>query len=196
MPAFMLAVVARSSNASAFAAHAGTACRAKVAFYAAHASAHLLRFGVSAFRRHATGRDAQAQSGCLPVGSLLTNRQLQSATAQRHEVACPAAVNGQHALRHLSSRHRQTGRPSVGGQQTKVAVCRPSASGKISANHIKGHSHATAKHRSSRAGRLVLTAFRFAPLPNMLVKPTPTACSCWCPPRFALRRGLPRALRL
>ena len=124
MPAFMLSVAARSSSAYAFAAHAGTACLAKVAFSAFHASAHLLRFGVLTSMRHATGRDAQAQSGCLPVGSLLTNRQLQSATAQRHEVACPAAVNGQHALRHLSSRHRQMGCPSVGGQQTNVTVSR------------------------------------------------------------------------
>lgn len=28
----------------------------------------------------------------------------------------------------------------------------------------------------------------------MLVKPTPTAFSCWCPPHFVLRRGLPVAL--
>lgn len=27
-----------------------------------------------------------------------------------------------------------------------------------------------------------------------MVKPTPTSCACGCPPCFALRRGLPRAL--
>lgn len=30
--------------------------------------------------------------------------------------------------------------------------------------------------------------------PNRLVKPTPTSSACGCPPCFALRRGLPRAL--
>ena len=30
--------------------------------------------------------------------------------------------------------------------------------------------------------------------PNWLVKPTPTSSACGCPPCFALRRGLPRAL--
>ena len=34
----------------------------------------------------------------------------------------------------------------------------------------------------------------FAPQPNQLVKPTPTSSACGCPPRVALRRGLPRAL--
>ena len=86
--------------------------------------------------RHATGRAAQSQSGCLPVGSLLTNRQRQSATVHGHEVACPAAVNGKHVLRHLSSRHRQMGCPPVGGQQTKVAVSR---SVSIRQNLCKSH---------------------------------------------------------
>ena len=34
----------------------------------------------------------------------------------------------------------------------------------------------------------------FAQRPNWLVKPTPTSSACGCPPCFALRRGLPRAL--
>jgi hypothetical protein len=102
MPAFMLSVADRSSSASAIAAHAGTACQAKVAFIAFHASAHLLRFGISASMRHTTGRAGQSQSGCLPAGSLLTTAQHQSAT-----------------------RHRHVGRLSIGSQQTNVR--RPSA---------------------------------------------------------------------
>jgi hypothetical protein len=48
-------------------------------FSAAHASVHVLMFGALLTNGFATRRDAIAQSGCLPCGSLLTNQRRQSA---------------------------------------------------------------------------------------------------------------------
>ena len=79
--------------------HARAPFHAKAAFSAAHASAPCSRFGVSVATRLAKGRDAQAQSGRLSCGSLLTAQQRQSAT-----------------------RLRLVGRPSCGGQRTGFAL--------------------------------------------------------------------------
>ena len=75
--------------------HAGTAQLTISAFSAAHTLKPHFMFGASVSMRRATGRYANAQSGCLPFGSLLTARRRQSAT-----------------------RHCQVGRPSFGGQRT------------------------------------------------------------------------------
>jgi hypothetical protein len=48
-------------------------------FSAAHASVHVLRFGVSYANGFATWRYTKAQSGCLSYGSLLANQRRQSA---------------------------------------------------------------------------------------------------------------------
>ena len=107
--------------ASAITAHARTACHGKAVFSAAHASQPCLMFGASVAMQHATGRSAHAQSGCLPFGSLLTNQRRQSATRHRKMVACPAAVNRQHVLRHLSACHHQVGRASFGARRVESA---------------------------------------------------------------------------
>ena len=116
MPSF---VFSEYQNVGAFsiAEHAGTACQATAVFFAAHASQHSLRFGVSVPMPHANGRIAQSQSGCLPAGSLRAIAQRQSATGHRHVVACPAAVNGRHAPRKVCAEHQQIGLPSFGGKQ-------------------------------------------------------------------------------
>ncbi len=93
MPAFMLSIAACSSSPSAIVEHAGMACQAKAPFSALHTSAHLLKFGVSASMRHATGRVAQSQSGCLPVSSLLSTALHQSAMRHRLVACRPAAAS-------------------------------------------------------------------------------------------------------
>jgi hypothetical protein len=110
-------IEARSAKASAGTEHAGTTCHGKVAFavMAAHISSHrhyragtsslataafsashalqpCFMFGASASMRHAIGRSAHAQSGRLSFGSLLTNRQRQSATRHRLVAGRPAAA--------------------------------------------------------------------------------------------------------
>ena len=54
---------------------------------AVHASLRLFMFGALLASSSSTWRSAKSQSGCLPCGSLLTNRQRQSATLLRH-VGC------------------------------------------------------------------------------------------------------------
>ena len=107
--------------ASAITAHAGTACHGKAAFFAAHALKPGFMFGASVAMRHADGRIAHAQSGCLSYGSPLTNQQRQSATCQRQVVARPSAGNRHHVPRHLSACLRQVGRASFGARRTEFA---------------------------------------------------------------------------
>ena len=117
MPSIMF-VEAPNAKASASAEHAGTTCHGKAAFFAmaAHINSHrhyragmssqatatfsathalkpCFMFGASAARRHAIGRGAHAQSGCLSFGSLLTNQQRQSATRHRFVAGRPAAAS-------------------------------------------------------------------------------------------------------
>jgi hypothetical protein len=142
-------IEARSVRASATAEHAGTACQAKAAFsvmasriighrrshartarhtISAFTANHMfkpcLMFGASVFMRHATGRDAQSQSGCLSCGSLLNSSQRQSATHHRQVIACPSAGNRDHAPRHLATRRLQAGRASFGARRAEVALPR------------------------------------------------------------------------
>jgi hypothetical protein len=139
----------RNVTASAIDEHAGTACHSKAAFsviathinahrrshartprhaisafYAADAMKPCFMFGASVFMRHATGRDAQSQSGCLSCGSLLNSSQRPSATHHRQVVACPTAGNHDHVPRHLSACHHQEGRASFGARRTEVALPR------------------------------------------------------------------------
>ena len=104
----------RSIKASANVEHAGMACHGKAASSVVHALKPCLMFGASASMRHANGRNAHAQSGCLSFGSLLTNQQRQSATRHRHVAGRPAAAsdrtraqarstNKQHAARKVGS---------------------------------------------------------------------------------------------
>jgi hypothetical protein len=65
------------------AAHARTSPHARAAFSAAPPLPHLLRFGFLPAMWLAKRRDAQAQSGRLSFGSLLTAQQRQSATRHR-----------------------------------------------------------------------------------------------------------------
>jgi len=117
MPSIMF-IEAPNAKASASAEHAGTTCHGKAAFFAmaAHINSHrhyragmssqatatfsathalkpCFMFGASAARRHAIGRGAHAQSGCLSFGSLLTNQQRQSATRHRFVAGRPAAAS-------------------------------------------------------------------------------------------------------
>ena len=69
------------------------------AFSVAHTLKLCFMFSASVFSRYAAGRDAHAQSGRLPCGSLLTNQQRQSAT-----------------------RHRQMGRASYGARRAETAL--------------------------------------------------------------------------
>jgi hypothetical protein len=73
----------------------------KASFFAAQMSSRILTFSASVSMRHATRRNVQAQSACLPCGSLLTDQRRQSAT-----------------------RHRQVGRASYGAQRTASALLR------------------------------------------------------------------------
>jgi hypothetical protein len=65
------------------AAHARTSQQANAAFSAMPSLSHVLKFGLLLAMRCASERDAHAQSGCLPSGSLLTKLQRQSATCLR-----------------------------------------------------------------------------------------------------------------
>ena len=58
----------------------------------------------------------------------------------------------------------------------------------------QGVSHAAVKHPARFRGLRAPHALYCAHQPNSAVKPTPTSSACGCPPCFALRRGLPRAL--
>ena len=60
----------------------------------------------------------------------------------------------------------------------------------------QGVSHAAVKHPARFRGLRAPHALYCAHQPNSAVKPTPTSSACGCPPCFALRRGLPRALGL
>ena len=110
--------------ASAITEHARTACQGKVAFSVFHALKPCFMFGASVSMRHAIGRGAHAQSGCLTYGSLLTNRRRQSATRHRQVVACPSAGNRDQVLRHLSACHRQVGRASYDARRAKISTPR------------------------------------------------------------------------
>lgn len=150
--------------------HAGTAPQAMAVFFAGQASQHLLMFGASLANRVAIGRFARSQkSGRLSFGSLLTNRRRQSATGHGHEVACPAAVNGQHVLRHLPSCQGQTGCPSFGGQQIKVAVSRLTS---IRQNLSKSHQGSALMRRPNISVQQQVGVFSspFASLPCL---------TCW-----------------
>lgn len=74
------------------------------AFFAVRMLSRSLRFGASVSMRHATGRNADAQSGCLSFGSLLNRQQRQSAIRQRQmgRASCGA-------LRTESAAHMSTG---------------------------------------------------------------------------------------
>jgi hypothetical protein len=86
-------------------------------FSAAHASKHVLMFGALVANGFATWRGAISQSGCLSIGSLLTNQHRQSAI--RH---CPGglsvlkaassswrhAINAQCTAQKYASQHRQS----------------------------------------------------------------------------------------
>ena len=100
---------------------------AMAVLFAAHASLHGFRFGVSMASSFATWRTTRSQSGRLSCGSLLTNRRRQSATRHRQLVACPSAGNGDHVPRHLSACHHQVGRASFGAQRRGTALPRPTS---------------------------------------------------------------------
>jgi hypothetical protein len=70
------------------AVHAGMVDQAKAAFSVIQASVHVLMFGTSLANGFATWRNAIAQSGCLPFGSLLANQRRQSAM-RNGLVNCP-----------------------------------------------------------------------------------------------------------
>ena len=155
-----------------------------------------------------------AQSGCLPVGSLLITVRRQSATCHcrggllsfgsQHN-----AISSPRLLRPSPKRHAPTcggsrparkhqGRSYFHGSKSLLLI-----PGYLHVRHnsIQSHKgelgHATAKHHSpSRHGRFVLVGRSLSPQPNFAVKPTPTSSACRFPACCALRCGLPVALGL
>jgi hypothetical protein len=128
MPSFML-IEAQSIEASANVEHAGTASHGKAVFSSAHASKPCFMFGVSVSMRHAIGRGAHSQSGCLPFGSLLTKKRRQSATRHRHVAGRPSAASYQSSAQARSTKKQHAARTSKQHASYKLAVssmvCRP-----------------------------------------------------------------------
>ena len=168
MPAIAF-VQARAVMASAQAEHAGMACRGKAVFSAVQALEPCFMFGVSVSKRHATGRGAHAQSGCLSSGSPLTKLLRQSATC--HCLAGRLSFGSQRNIeQHQSAtHHRQVDCPSVGGQRTNQRCRRPSASGRITANRNK---KVGAMQRSEHQGKA--HPLYFAHRPNCALQRTLT----------------------
>ena len=160
-----------------------------------------------------------AQSGCLPISSLLIGVRRQSATRRRCGGSCPSAVRTTPSVRQGCSGNRQVGRRplavvhglafSNGWRRTWTSArikCQTSSppidglrhmsSGRMSTHHAKGVQHAKVKHPAAKQGLLLLIGCFFSHQPNFAVKPTPTSSACRFPARFALRCGLPVALRL
>jgi hypothetical protein len=129
MPSIMFIAVARKAVSSAITAHARTACHGKAVFSVAHALKPCLMFGASVSMRHATGRSAHAQSGCLTFGSLLTKQQRQSATRYRHVAGRPTAASDQSGALATSTDRQHATRTSRQHASHKEAVsnmvCRP-----------------------------------------------------------------------
>jgi hypothetical protein len=121
MPSIM-SIEASSIRASANTAHAGTACHGTAAFSAAHALKPCFMFGASVSMRHAIGRGAHAQSGCLSFGSLLASQRRQSATRHRQVAGRPAAASHQSGALATSTNKHHAARTRWQHASHKVAV--------------------------------------------------------------------------
>ena len=155
-----------------------------------------------------------AQSGCLPVGSLLTKVRRQSATyhrrggppvlrqsAQRHQFAKAVQAIAKSPCNHgrWFTVRIQVSR-SVAFPRLKSLAHSPCLR-HVRHNSIQSHkgglAHATVKHHSpSRHGRLVLLGRSLSPQPNFAVNGTPTsllasARPCGRPLPLALGFGSP-----
>ena len=129
MPSIMFIASGCKSVSSFIAEHAGTPCHGKAAFSATHALKPCSMFGASVAMRHATGRGADAQSGCLSFGSLLTQQQRQNATRHRHVAGRPAAASDLAGARARSTNMQHAARARWQHASCKAAVsamvCRP-----------------------------------------------------------------------
>jgi hypothetical protein len=125
----MFIAVVRKAVSSAITAHARTAIHGQAVFSATHTLKPCFMFGTSVSMRHAIGRGAQSQSGCLTFGSLLTNQQRQSATRHRQVAGRPAAASDQSSAQVLSTNKQHAARTSWQHASCKLAVstmvCRP-----------------------------------------------------------------------
>ena len=79
-------------------------------------------FGASVSMRHAIGRDAQAQSGCLSFGSLLAKQRHQSAPLHRQVAGRPPAASIQPGALATSTNKLHAARTSRQHASCKLAV--------------------------------------------------------------------------
>ena len=122
IPSIMFIAVNRKASSSAITAYARTESHGQAVFSVVHALKPCFMFGASVSMRHATGRDAHAQSGCLPAGSLLTNQQRQSATRHRHVAGRPTAPSDQSGALTTSTNKQHAARTSRQNASSKLAV--------------------------------------------------------------------------
>ena len=156
-----------------------------------------------------------AQSGCLPISSLLIGVRRQSATRRRCGGSCPSAVRTTPSVRQGCSGHRQICRRSLavvhglafsnGWRRTWTFARIKCHTGSPPAVGLQAHvhqaeclhitqrefRHAKLKHPEAKQGLLVLISCFFSPQFNFSVNGTPTSLLASARP---CGRPLPRAL--
>ena len=122
MPSIMFIAVVRKAGSSAVTAHARTAIHGQAVFSVVHALTPCFMFGASISMRHATGRGAHSQSGCLPFGSPLNKQRRQSATRHRQVAGRPSAARHQSGALATSTNKQHAARTSQQHASCKLAV--------------------------------------------------------------------------